>query len=472
MDAISEIRANGGGVLDLGSSGKTNYRVSRPIKLTFNLVITGNARILPTANFLSNVVFPTFGTEVPQTYACLAYYNEGTHADDPNNWGRSGLSIDETVIFDGQYHQDCPVGFIAEGITNYRIDAQFVHFESTGPWMKYYCWVGSIGSYITNCRSSFAKLGPASNGINLSGFKGYGQSDTPDYGLIIEGDNNGIDLSGAVIEKTKNHILWTGGSGPSTVSGVDFEICSGTAIHVDGSSVTGRPAGPIIIIGSFLEAGAVAVKATNAIVIVEGCRIRSTPLAFKAVGTQAAIYERGNVIESSVTKVSEGNFCSDHFDTSSQSIKTRVPWGDTSVKTGYTHEVFAYSYNEGLPTTIRSDSAQLADPSTQRMLTSSSWVTREMRNGVVFGEMGLVLDYLAGIKRVIPKTASDTSLGSVQFPFSRTYSQVVVQCPGVANSVNPQNPGEIVMQFTTNSQITIKAMGSDGVVRSGNIAIS
>lgn len=473
QNCINYIASVGGGILDLGGDKNTNYRIRKPLKLTYNLSIIGYARILPMEIF-TPVVFPTHLTEVPQTYACLAYFNNGTHADDPNNFGYSGLNIERTVSFDGQYHVNVPVGLIMEGITGYRIDATFNQFASIGLWIKYYCWVGSSAAYAVNCRYGFLKLGPASNGISLKGFVGYGQNDTPDYGFIIDGDNNGIDFSGSLIEKTKNHILWTGGSGPATVKGIDFEICSGVAIHVDGTvaAAQGRQAGPITISGSFLEAGEVCIKATNAIIIAQGNRIRATPLAFKAIGVSSRIYDLSNVIEQSVAKIAEGNVITETLFEGARSEKTRAYWdADTVVKNSYSHEIFSYSYNQDLPTGFYKYKTQLADPATKRLLTSSEWVTREMRNGEVHGDLGLVLDYSAGFKLIRPYTSGDTTLGTSTVPFEKVTSKLFVQASGVASGVNPENNGEFVMQFTNNTTITIKAKGSDGVVRTADIAL-
>lgn len=43
---------------------------------------------------------------------------------------------------------------------------------------------------------------------------------------------------------------------------------------------------------------------------------------------------------------------------------------------------------------------------------------------------------------------------------------------GVGVTVSPTLPGDMVLQFTSNTQATIKAMGSDSVVRSGNITLA
>jgi hypothetical protein len=468
--AIAAIQANGGGILDTGGDDNPNYLISRPWKLTERLHIIGNGRIFAGPGFSSSVIFPTYITGVPQLYDCLAYFNRGTLADDPNNFGWNGLEIDSSVIFDGMYL--CDNGLIMEGLTDFRINGRFTQFESLGVYPKYYCWGGKVGSYVLNCRGSFLKLGQASNGISLDGFRGYGQNDTPTYGIIIDGDNNGVSLEGAFVEKCVNQILITGNPGPMVISGVDFEVCSGTAIHVDGTGLVGRAAGPVTVQGSFLEAGVECIRATNAIVIASGNRIRSTPLAFKAVGGAARIYDIANVIEASVVKIAEGSVVRDVAAEAARAIKTTIPWGDPTPKTTFALENLTYFYNENLPTSFLTFSTAMTDGGLQRQLTSSSWVTREMRSGAVFGELGLTLDYAAGLKNITPYTAGDTSLGTLAKPFDRVYGEALVQCAGVAVGVNPLANGELVMQFTSNTQVTIKGMGSDGVVRIANITLA
>lgn len=59
-----------------------------------------------------------------------------------------------------------------------------------------------------------------------------------------------------------------------------------------------------------------------------------------------------------------------------------------------------------------------------------------------------------------------TKIGSI-----RTKSPAIFRS-GVGVTVSPTLPGDMVLQFTSNTQATIKAMGSDSVVRSGNIALA
>lgn len=471
-NAIQYLSLLGGGTLDFGDELRA-FRISRPWKLTNNLTIIGNARILPTANFSSaGVVFPLYGTGEPQVYPCLAYFNKGTHVHDPNNFGYSGLRIASGIIFDAQYNPQAAIGLIIEGITNYKLECEFTQFSSAGLWLRYNCWGGAFNGYAHNCRIVLVKLGPASNGIDLRGARLFGDKDTPDYGFIVDGNNNGIDLSGAVVEKVKTQILWVGGSGPATVSGVDFEVAANRVIEVDGTDAGGRIVGPITVTGCFLEAGIECVKATNAIVIVTGCRVRATPLAFKAVGLWARIYSIANTFEGSVAKLAEGNVILDIVNDAARVVENRLPCGLTTLQKSHEIANYTYSYDESLKTSWIDFYSQLANPATKRLLTSSSWGVREMQNGAVFDELGMKLNYIAGLKEIIPLTGGDTSLGTKAVPFDRVYSRALVQSAGVGVGVSPLAPGEMVMQFTSNTVVTVKAMGSDGVVRVADINLA
>lgn len=416
--AIAYIRSVGGGVLDLGTGGQT-YPVSGPIKLYSNMRITGRGYIVALPSFISDVVFPTYGTEVPQTYNTLLYFNDGTHADDPTNFGYRGLEIDSGVEIYGNYN--CDNGLILEGITNYTISGRFQRFNSTGVYAKYYCWGGRINANISSCASVLLKLGEAANGIDLNGLQLFGDANNPTYALQIVGDNNGINLSGAFVEKMVNGILWTGLSGPATISGVDFEDCFGDLITIDGTGVIGRAAGPVTITGSFLEATNVAVKCINAVAIITGCRIRDTPLAFQTTGSSSRIYEVGNQLEGSVTRAS-GNVISEINGTSTRSTINRLPTTSSTAVQSYSLENNSYSFNTNLAVNLLSFSSQLLDAPTQRMTSSSTWETRELRSGSVFGVMGLKLNYSAGSKVIEPRGDNDHSLGSASLRFSTVYA--------------------------------------------------
>jgi hypothetical protein len=470
--AIAFLRSKGGGVLDFGSNGTNNCRISRPWKLCGNLKITGHGRILPTTGFSSSaVVFPTYFTEVPQIYSCLAYFNDGTHADDPNNFGYEGLEVDKTITFDGQYHAQAESGLIFEGMSAYKINCSATQFLSTGIIAKYYCWAGQIHSRITSCRNALLKLGAAANGIDLSGLTLYGYADTPTYGLVIDGDNNGVNLAGATMEKVVNQILWTGTPGPSTISGVDFEICSGTALHVEGSVTTGRQAGPIFVSGSFLEAAVCAVHANNAIVHVVGNRIRNTPLAFKAIGNTARIYDIGNALEASVVKRSEGAVISDQVNQDQRAIINTISYGGTAYKKVFYVANHNDAYDESLETSGLSFEYSLQDPPTKRSLGRSTWSVNESRNGGIFGSLGMVLNYSTGAKNVEPLDDATHSLGTSSKRWDKVYGSTIVHCSGVGVGVNPTAAGEFVLQFTNNTTVTIKAMGSDGIVRTADVAL-
>lgn len=62
------------------------------------------------------------------------------------------------------------------------------------------------------------------------------------------------------------------------------------------------------------------------------------------------------------------------------------------------------------------------------------------------------------------------SLGTSAFRWAPSYINNIVMKP--AASVTPANNGEVTFQLTSDTQLTIKVKGSDGVVRSANLALS
>ncbi|MDQ3202743.1 MAG: hypothetical protein M3Q94_11360 [Pseudomonadota bacterium] len=413
--AISFIRTLGGGVLDLGRGGKS-FQVSKPVRLYSNMRITGRAYIAAGVSFTPNVSFPTFGGGAPQTYNTVLYFNDGAFADDPGNFGYSGLEIDAGVVIFGNYR--CDNGLIMEGITNYRISGRFQAFNSVGVWAKYYCWGGRINAYISDCLFAPLKLGEAANGIDLNGLQVFGNANNPTYALQIVGDNNGINLAGAFVEKCINGILWTGFSGPSSISGVDFEDCFGDLLTIDGTGLIGRAAGPITVSGSFMEASSIGVKAINAIAIVTGCRMRETAFGFVTQGPLARIYDIANVIESTVVTRSTGNVISDNVLSRRRQVANRLPNDQLSSVEGFAIDNHFYSFNESAKVSNLSFDSVVVDAPSQRMLSTSTWETREMRAGSVFGVCGIKLDYSAGARTVVPRGDNDHSLGTVALRWS------------------------------------------------------
>lgn len=475
--ATNFLVANGGGVLDFGSGPKTNYRISRPLRLRNNISYEGSARILPAVGFSSTgVSFPTYITGTPQVYSCLFYFNDGPFADDPNNFGTGNVKISSTIILDCQYNAQASNGIIVEGMTNSDFLCQITQCAGIGLWSKYSSWGNRYRPYITSCRTASIKLGPASNGINLDGLVMYGLADTPTYHSIIDGDNNGISFAGAFSEKCVNQILCVGFSGPMTISGVDFEICSGTMLHVDGTGTVGRAAGPVTLIGSFCEATSVIAKATNAIIHVTGCRLRNSALAFSSIGAASRITYDNCVFEN-ITSMYSGQVVGEEISASSSLTRNALPYADTPYIRTYGITNQNYSYAPTLETSGINFYASLQDVSTQRMLGSASWTVNEMRNGSIFSTAGINLDLRTGAKRFLPWTDADHTWGSndgtaASRRLDKVYSRAFVQCAGVGATVTPSVIGEMVMQFTSNTQVTIKAMGTDGVVRSGNITLA
>lgn len=398
--AIAKIRAMGGGKLDI--SGGT-FALSGPEKCYPRLIISGTGTISAHSTFTADVTFPTYPSGLPvQTYNCLLYVNEGAFADDPNNFGWLGFEMESTAKLYGGYAVEN--GIILEGITNYSVRGDISGFNSFACWAKYYCWGGDFKSaYFHDCRGGLLKVGEAANGVDLSGCQFFGGADTPTFGLQSVGDNNGINLSGAFIEKCVNNVYLTGFSGPMNISGVDFEDSGAYCITIDGTGTPGgRAAGPVTISGSFLEAPQSCVLAINAIVYVVGSRLRDSAVGFTAVGTNAVIYDIANTVESTVAARSSGNVISDFMTASGRKIINHIPNPMGSYVTGYGLSNNNYFYNETLQTSSFTFSTAIVDAPTQRMLSRSNWVTSEMRAGAIYASLGVTLDFTAGAKNFGP----------------------------------------------------------------------
>lgn len=396
--AIAKIRAKGNGILDV--SGGT-FALSGPEKCYQKMRITGTGTITAHASFAADVSFPTYVTNVPQVYNSLLYVNEGTHADDPFNFGWLGFHIDSSVKIYGAFR--CDNGLIMEGITKYKVDGEFSGFNAFGVWAKYYCWGGAVPAYIHDCKIGLLKLGEAANGVSLAGAQLFGGAETPTYGLQVVGDNNGVDLSGAFIEKCVNNLYVTGFSGPMTISGVDFEDSTAYCVTIDGTGTPGgRAAGPVVITGSFLEAPQSCVLAINAIVYAIGNRLRESAVGFTAVGPNAVIYDIGNTVESTVIARRSGNVITDQVEASKRTESNHLPNGSGSYIDSYALRNMNYFYDESLQTSALTFSTAVVDAGTQRMLSRSNWITSEMRNGAIYGSLGVSLDYTAGTRNFGP----------------------------------------------------------------------
>lgn len=419
--AINFIRSVGGGELDSGTPG-TSYSIGSPLKLYSNMTISGFGYFIARVGFNPNVTFPSYSNPLTtQIYNTLMYFNDGAFADDPTNFGYRGLKIESTVELYGNYN--CEDGIILEGITNYTISARIQRFNSVGIWAKYYCWGGRINAHVTSCRTALIKMGEAANGIDFNGLQAYGDADTPTYGIQIVGDNNGVNFAGAFIEKMVNGIYWDGFSGPANISGVDFEDCTTNLITVDGTGLVGRAAGPVTITGCFMEAGSVAVRAINAIVEVIGCRIRDTPLAFSTTDPFARITHSSCQFEN-VTAIALGNVIGDIVLSASRKQINRLPNLLTSYVESYGIENNSYSYNPDLMVNGLRFSSTISDIPTQKMLSTSTWETRELRNGSVFGVLGVVLDYSTGAKNFRPLENATHYCGVAAFSWAGGSTQV------------------------------------------------
>jgi hypothetical protein len=100
----------------------------------------------------------------------------------------------------------------------------------------------------------------------------------------------------------------------------------------------------------------------------------------------------------------------------------RLPNILTSSVESYGIENNSYWYGQDLMVNGLNFTSLIVDVPTQRMLSTSTWETRELRNGSVYGVMGLKLDYSLGLKSVVPRSDNDHTLGTAALRFSTVYA--------------------------------------------------
>lgn len=463
-------RSRGQARVDHTNSALSNFWIGAPLKLCHNTSYEGSARILPLSSFTSEVTFDVYGSVTGETYTynCLAYFNEDTMTGNPANFGYSNIRIGRGLVFDAGYL--LPDGIIIEGSTNNRIGCQVTQFTRWGIDLRNSCWGSTVDAYVYSVRGAFVRLGQAANAINLTGFRGYGLADTPDAGILLDGDNNGVSGVGGLVEKTKIAFHCIGGTGPVAFVGWDVEITEQLLV-VDGSSTPARVVGPVSFISDFAEATVACFTAINAHVHVAGCRIRNTPVAFKATGGAAIITHKDCRINESVDVLKVGNVCGELAGTGILRRINGIVAADTPMATTYGIENREHYWNEELPTSGLDFKHSIQDSVAKVSLGRVELFTTEAVNGATIGKAGIAISYEGGAPHVYPLQAS-TAFGSTGANrYGAAYVGAFSTKPGVGVGVNPTEIGELVFQFTQDGQVTIKGKGTDGVVRVANIAI-
>ncbi|MET3376941.1 hypothetical protein ABIC89_006021 [Variovorax boronicumulans] len=298
--------------VDFGREGAF-YLVDRPIKGTHSCRIEGAATVKAAPGF-SSVDFDLAGGGT-LTVSPLLYFVDtpATSVGRSGFIGKSGGSRRYGLHIADSIELDCSnaggVGVFLDNYFDYSIACRIKNPTKWGIWHYSNGWGGQIHSYITGPGEGGVWLGSACNGINLDHLRVWGDDKIPSVaGLLLDGDNNGLSLSGAFLEKLAKGIICRNGTGPINLSGVDFERIEEEVVYADGAATASRINGPITISNSFLEtkhASKPLVYAKNAIVVTRGCRMRNAAVAFMQEGP-GYIVDEDNVIQSSVRSPGTG----------------------------------------------------------------------------------------------------------------------------------------------------------------------
>jgi hypothetical protein len=473
--AINFVKVRGYGSVDFTNSAF--FLVNKPLIGTHTCHYKGKAIIRAQAPFstiqvdnftggtasFSTILF--FCDNAPLTAGSIATIN------DPTGSRRLDVQIDESLVLDCDDVAD--YGIFTDNYQYYDIACKVTDATKWGIRINFYGWSGEVSSVITGPAEGGLWIGTGANGLNLDGLLVWGNTKTPTIaGILIDGDNNGIMLSGSTIEKVNDGILLREGFGPIDISGVDFEQISRHVVNAEGADVPGRINGPITISGSFLETSSATeaiIKAVNTNVIVRGNRARNAAKLVEQSSSGVVVLE-DNVLEASVLSIGTGRIITRNMEGRTNLEKTNsiVSTSEEKVK-----EIINYAYPYAdLPTSGLDFSHQVVSGTNRTMFGNSSWYVDNFNLDVSIGRMGVELNYVSNDKNIEPATDSDHNLGTTAKAFKTVNSNVYIQSAGVGVGYNPVNNGDIVMQFTSNTVVAIKAKGSDGVIRTGNITLS
>lgn len=428
--AFDYVRLTGrAGCVDFRTGGI--FRINKPIKGTYNVKVRGSATILAVAPF-GTVTFDIQGGGT--LVAAPMFYFVDSPAVTPGNAGtignfsgsrRYGLDIDMSIVLNAD--DVAGFGIFLDNYFDYRIRSRIIDPTKWGVWHYSNGWGGEIHSYITGPGEGGVWLGGACNGINLDHLKVWGDNKVPTIaGLLIDGDNNGISTKGTFIEKVRKGLICRDGCGPMDFSGIDFEKIDEETVLVDNTAVPSRIGGPVTIQGCFLETSSpthALVRATNAIVITRGNRMRNAAKAFEHTGN-GHILDESNMMQSTVLSVGTGRVIS-------KGVKSTRNWAETSYSgASQTLEVVrefsnhAYAYNPALPSSGIQFWHAITDVGTQRMVGRVDVFVNDMQGGVEIGRTGLRANNTGGgaAKHLTPLEDNATSAGSATNRYSVVFA--------------------------------------------------
>lgn len=474
--AVDWVRARGYGTVNFGDAGF--FLTNKPIKGMYECRYAGKAIIRAQSPF-STVVLDVFGGGTTELSSMFYFVDTpptspsgtvGTIGDTAGS-RRTNIQIDESLTLDCD--DIAGYGVFLDNYQYYNIACRIKDPTKWGIRFYIYGWTGSVSSKITGPAEGGVWFGGGCNGVDLDGLLVWGDSKIPTIaGVLIDGDNNGISFAGATIEKVTDGILLRNGFGPIDVAGIDFEQIERHVVYADGTTVGGRVNGPVTITGCFLETNSVTealVKAINANVSLVNNRLRNAAKIFDHTSSGTMV-EDNNVIEASVLALGNGSVMRRRRNGRALADEHYSPVSTTLATVRETRN-YGYPY-ANLVSSGMDFSHQVTSGGNRTMVSSATWYVDNFNLDVSTGRMGLTLNFTTGTRNIEPETTGNHNLGTLAKKFDRVVANSHVQAAGVAVGVNPLAIGEMVMQFTSNTQVTIKGMGSDGVTRTANITLA
>lgn len=453
------VRAKGYGTVNLTDAGF--FLINKPIRGCANSLITGKAIIRAQSPF-GSVSFDVFsgGTTSVQT---MLYYADaapispsGTAATIGNPTGsrRQNFKIDETVTF------DCDdVAAYGVFLDNYQYGTLALRITDAVKWGIYcyfYNWTMSIPAKITGSAEGGLWLGPAANGINLDGFLFWGETKTPTAaGVLIDGDNNGLSLAGATIEKAKYGVWLRNGFGPIDITGCDMEQIESHPIFADGSGAPSRINGPVTANSNFFETTSetdALIKCVNATVIAKGNRMRN---AAKIVDQSSSGWVRLEANEVAATVLSVGTGRIHNIRSSARalvdehysSVSSTMESVRTTTNYGYPYAV--------LPSSGFSYSHQVTSGTNRTMVGTSTWYVANFNLDVETFKAGLNIDYSLSTPTITPINDNVQDFGSAS-----KRSKVLWAGTGTISTSDAREKTE-VRTLSTSEISAAKALGKE-----------
>jgi hypothetical protein len=413
----------GGGIISSGDASRV-YLLNNSIKGTFNSRLIGQGTFIANAGFTGVTLLDAANADTPTEIKALLYFVEGGKLNDPAGPQRTGAVVEKGPRFNGSSAAE--YGVWAERYIGISIDAECINTLEYGVRLNLYCWNSHVGSYIHGgVGEGGLWLGGASNGINLDGLFIWGESTSLEFGIVVDGDNNGLCLDGGTIEKVDDGIFCQNGNGPLDISGMDFEVIGKSCIRVDGSAMATRPVGPINVTGSFLESDSLTealVRADNAVVNVEGCRLRrGAKLANNGTGNNSVITFRNNINENSIP-LGDGMIVSETVFDRQHKIINRLRNTSTSFLRTYEIQNNASSFNEDLVTSGLFFEHAVQDTPTQFSVSYAELFVDNELGGVSNQHFGIAVNGKQGAKRVTPLADNDTEFGYASLRWKEIFS--------------------------------------------------